>query len=385
MDKYTIYKHTTPSEKVYIGMTKQRRVEDRWKYGYGYRHNPHFFNAILKYGWDNIDHKIIASDLTLEDACAMEKELIAFYTKKNACYNIAEGGMDGNIFKRTDVEKAHLSAYFKDYWKSHDHPFKGKKHSEEAIQKMRESGRKRWQENYDFLYSHTVVKVKVGVFDVLTLKYKEFETEKEAAIFFDINQTTLRRHVDNGSIYKNYIFIPIDKISFEEALLKAYNVANKNIHGGGQEIPIVQLSLSGERVNTYPSIKQAALETGFSESSIGEACCGKTRQSHNYFWMTESKYLQYKEKGELELVLEDMKRSLDHRKELHGTYILQLTLDEKPIGVYISGSSINRKFGYDSSCISKCCRGKISKAYGYKWKFLTKEEYEEYRKVLDIA
>jgi hypothetical protein len=81
MDKYIVYKHITPSGKVYIGITKREKARDRWKYGHGYKQNRHFYNAILKYGWKNIKHQILASDLSLEEACTLEKELISLYTK----------------------------------------------------------------------------------------------------------------------------------------------------------------------------------------------------------------------------------------------------------------------------------------------------------------
>lgn len=53
MSGYTVYKHTCPNGKVYIGITK-RNVEKRWLNGKGYERQPHFYNAILKYGGDNI-------------------------------------------------------------------------------------------------------------------------------------------------------------------------------------------------------------------------------------------------------------------------------------------------------------------------------------------
>lgn len=49
MKEFIIYKHTTPSNKVYIGITSQTKINRRWQNGYGYRSNKHFFNAILKY------------------------------------------------------------------------------------------------------------------------------------------------------------------------------------------------------------------------------------------------------------------------------------------------------------------------------------------------
>jgi len=382
MDRYTVYKHTSPTNKVYIGITKNKKARNRWKYGHGYKHNAYFYNAIKKYGWNNIKHEILATNLTLEEASIMEKELIALYKNKGVCYNIAEGGTDGNTQKRTEEEKQHLSDYFKEYWKTHENPFKGKHHKEDSLAVMREKNKKRWKDNYAKMYAQVIVKVRIGVFNILTHEYQEFASEKEAAESYGISETTFRRHVNNGSIYKNFIFIPIDTLSFEEALIKAYNREKMNIHCGGQEIAVVQLTLDGQYVATYPSIKQAAIETGLDDTGIGESCRGNRKQSSGYFWMFESKYLHYKEEGKLESEIKKMKEDLNKRKEIHGTYILQSTVENIPVEVYISGKSITRKHGFDSSTISKCCRGIFHKMYGYKWEYITKEEYEKFKTIL---
>ena len=53
---YTVYKHTFPNNKVYIGITSQS-VSRRWRNGEGYRNKQQLiYRAILKYGWDNIKH-----------------------------------------------------------------------------------------------------------------------------------------------------------------------------------------------------------------------------------------------------------------------------------------------------------------------------------------
>jgi hypothetical protein len=39
--------------------------------------------------------------------------------------------------------------------------------------------------------------------------------------------------VDKGSVINNFIIIPLDSTTFEEALLKAYNREKLNIHCGG--------------------------------------------------------------------------------------------------------------------------------------------------------
>lgn len=74
-------------------MTKQA-TSQRWRSGKGYRRCTHFWNAIQKYGWDNFEHEIIASGLTYEKACELERELIAtFKTDENQNgYNLESGG-----------------------------------------------------------------------------------------------------------------------------------------------------------------------------------------------------------------------------------------------------------------------------------------------------
>ena len=56
MDNYTVYKHTSPNGKVYIGITC-KPTKARWKNGKGYKNNDYFYNAILKYGWENFSHE----------------------------------------------------------------------------------------------------------------------------------------------------------------------------------------------------------------------------------------------------------------------------------------------------------------------------------------
>ena len=95
---YTVYRHITPSNKVYIGITKQK-PEQRWNNGNGYKNNKHFYRAILKYGWENIKHEIVENGLTKKQACAKEIELIAKYdsTNPDKGYNNSTGGESGSL------------------------------------------------------------------------------------------------------------------------------------------------------------------------------------------------------------------------------------------------------------------------------------------------
>lgn len=92
--KFTVYRHTSPSGKQYVGITS-KPVEERWgRYGSGYVDNKHFWNAICKYGWDSFIHEILACDLSLEDACSLECYMIATFDLMNPDkgYNQTSGG-----------------------------------------------------------------------------------------------------------------------------------------------------------------------------------------------------------------------------------------------------------------------------------------------------
>lgn len=103
---YIVYKHTSPSGKVYIGITQQKAVY-RWNNGNGYKGNHYFYRAILKYGWNNFRHEILFDGLTKEQAEQKEIELIAFYksNERDCGYNFATGGYSNYGFKLSNEAK----------------------------------------------------------------------------------------------------------------------------------------------------------------------------------------------------------------------------------------------------------------------------------------
>lgn len=130
---YTVYKHTTPCGKVYIGITKQNPVK-RWLNGKGYQKQDYFYKAILKYGWNNIKHEILYSGLTKEAAEQKEIELISQYDSANRekGYNIEKGGSVSEVAESTK-EKIRLANI-------------GKTHGENTRKKLSSLESKRWKD-----------------------------------------------------------------------------------------------------------------------------------------------------------------------------------------------------------------------------------------------
>ncbi len=117
---FTVYLHKNKiNGKVYIGQTNN--IKKRWAIN-AYKGSTRFYNAILKYGWENFQHIIIKNNLSKEEANLEEIKLIKEYNSIDPQYgyNISIGG---GIFP--DV-------------KGTKNPFYGKHHSEESLKIMKE-------------------------------------------------------------------------------------------------------------------------------------------------------------------------------------------------------------------------------------------------------
>lgn len=92
MKKWTLYQHIFPNGKSYIGITSKENPYDRFGTN-GREYGNYIGNAIKKYGWENIEHKILLTNLTQDEANKLEKEYIKkFNTQYPNGYNITEGG-----------------------------------------------------------------------------------------------------------------------------------------------------------------------------------------------------------------------------------------------------------------------------------------------------
>lgn len=166
--KWTLYRHTSPSGKVYIGITS-KPVTYRWQNGKGYKLCKLFYRAIQKYGWDNIEHEVLFEGLSKQKAEQLEIAIIKHYKGLQLSYNITDGGegMLGHHHSAESIQKiknSHIGRIYTGGWKwteeqkankprrdvsgknnpnygnhklaGENHPLSGKHHSQEAKKKM---------------------------------------------------------------------------------------------------------------------------------------------------------------------------------------------------------------------------------------------------------
>ena len=140
---YKVYKLTSPSKKIYIGITCQP-IKKRWENGCGYKKCPAIHKAIKKYGWDNFQKEILYENLSESEAKEFEISLIKYFKSNNKKYgyNLTEGG-DGTRGRKLSEEakqrirEMNSGKRLTEEQKEHLRQINlGKRHSEETKKKM---------------------------------------------------------------------------------------------------------------------------------------------------------------------------------------------------------------------------------------------------------
>ena len=222
MGGFYVYCHTSPSGKKYVGISINPKK--RWGSGRGYKKNYRFWRAINKYGWDNIQHDILASDLTEQEAVEMEKKLVAEWnlTDFEYGYNLREGG-DGSLseYSRSLMSKSRIG----------NTNAKGKTPSDEVRSRISLSLKKYYSEHPNPMQGR-----KRAVNPIA----KEPKPKKPPRDLFGENNPSAK--------------------------------------------PVRQLSLDGQVVNEFSYATKAARELNIDLSSIIKCCRGKAKQCGGYCW-----------------------------------------------------------------------------------------------------
>lgn len=241
MKKYKVYMHIFPNNKVYVGITTQK-VNRRWNNGKGYKNNEYMTNAIIKYGWDNITHKILYDNLSKEEAEQKEKELIKYYNAdgRNCGYNILSGGNVSNGF------------------------------TQETINKMSVNTKRLWENPY---YRERVTKSHLG--KKLTNETKEKMSRNNAKVWLGkhLTEETKKKISEKkkGSIAWN---------KGTRGMMKANKTSFKNgeIHSKTRKVKCVEKGI------IYDTINNASRQLQINATCIINVCKGKQNVAGGYHW-----------------------------------------------------------------------------------------------------
>ncbi len=156
---YEIYLHrNTINGKIYVGLSKHGMLK-RWKQHIfkakqRINSNSYFHSAIIKYGPNVWEHKVLETVNSLEEAEIAEMKWIQYYASnvKEKGYNLTSGGnvstgtLNEEVRKRIGAKLSRMwacpkrrsifSRTMKQYWSTHPNPFLGRKHSTKSKLKM---------------------------------------------------------------------------------------------------------------------------------------------------------------------------------------------------------------------------------------------------------
>ena len=238
MANYIVYRHTSPSGKVYIGITC-KNPEKRWRKGIGYLHNSYFLNAIKKYGWDNIKHEVLFENLNEESALAIEEDLIYYYKQLGISYNITNRGAKTSWAGQhhTDETKQKMSSIAKEL---------GRVPSRYAIEKSANLRRGK----------HLSEETKLKISEANKGKVLSEETKMKIS---------LSKQGDKHPMW--------GKTHSEEA--------KKKISIGHSKV-ILQYDLDGSFIREWPSISNAAKELNIDNSAITKVCKGTLQKTKGF-------------------------------------------------------------------------------------------------------
>ena len=282
MCTWKIYVHTTPSGKKYIGMTS-RKAKKRWRNGSGYINCTRFYNAIQKYGWNNITHEILEDNLSFEEAELKEKYYIEKYKTydENYGYNMTVGGLGSNGFKLPDEKKKELS---KKRQGSNAVGY-GFFPSDITKKKMRDSAKgKIFSDKSRKKMSNEKIKT-VYQYDLDGNLLNVYESAIQAADSLNINRGNLcsccRRVVKSAGGY----FWSYEKIDNPTIIKNHLNGIEKLPKiSGRNEKPIYKLNFCGEVIERYESIKEASVDTGIPAQEISQACKNNNKVTREFKW-----------------------------------------------------------------------------------------------------
>lgn len=247
--KWSLYVHINKiNGKKYVGITKQS-PKNRWGYnGYNYRNqckkSNHFYNAICKYGWNNFEHIVILSGLTLREANMLEILYISIFKSfdRKYGYNATKGG--GGF-----LGVQHFG---------NENPFFGKTHSEQSRKIMSEHHYVCCGKNNSFYGKHHTKDIK----NVMSQKAKE-------------------RYKNNPqSFFGNH----------------SWNDEERKRIGIQKSHAVVKLDSNYNLIEEYPNIKIAIQSLGLKRTNpITDCCLGRRNDYKGFKWMYKKDYQCFKE------------------------------------------------------------------------------------------
>lgn len=395
--QWFVYMHIAPNNKKYIGITSQTQPEKRWgKNGYYYQSSTLFWRAIQKYGWDNITHKILFSDLSGEEAKAKEIELIKRYQSNNTKfgYNITAGGdgATGVPFSFEAQEKRgtcksvvqlnkdgtfvathyniHQAALAVDGNFSHISSCCNGRFSRKSVAGFL------WMFYNDFIVwdgslsayydrfeteliihgkappkikLRPIIGIAVDAYDSAGILIGRYNQIKEAMIAMDVSYEAIKQSCDNKTAMRCGTSWRYQGDSF---------VAYSPVKQGPQKKRVAQYTTDGKFLALFDGVQEASDKVKINLSSISNCITNKQKTAGGYIWQLTDGSSSNLDADVIQLHKNNTIKPIN-----------QYTLEGNLIAHYPSICEAGRCAGVDDACIVSVLKGRQKTAGNYLWQY----------------
>jgi group I intron endonuclease len=286
--KGIIYKITSPSGRIYIGQTiNLLRRKSRYR-RLSCKSQPHLYNSLSKYGFDNHIFEVIEEDIEREMLDERECFYIEKYDSFNNGMNMTSGGGSNHKRSPETIEKLRIAPTGNKYNLGKKNAL-GYIHKEESKKKMREKTKEAYKNGFTgrkglksseehirkFKESKSLV---VFQYDLNENFIKEFVSIKEASVITSSSSSGIcqvckgNRLTSNGFIWK-YKSINTNK-----------KYKHKKPHIVKNNKPVIQYSKSGNIISEYKSAREASDYTGVCWKVISMCVNNKRKTGGKFIW-----------------------------------------------------------------------------------------------------
>lgn len=274
MDNYKIYCHIFPNGKRYVGQTKQEIWKRFGVNGINYANDClYLWNAIQKYGWENVEHIILLEGLTAEEANIWEQKYI-----KDFCSNKREFGYNLTIGGEGHPKFDYQAIY--DYWCQNKNVTLTAKHFDcnpitvgQALSHFHIDGKERIRASAGRyhakeVHSYTLNGEYIESFETISLGAKATNCPHS-------NILKVLKGERKSAGGRRWSYEKKEKLDSY-----SYNSKTDKIK------PIKQYDLDGNYLTTYPSLAEAARSVGKEGGSgnISRCCNNLLKTAYGYKW-----------------------------------------------------------------------------------------------------
>lgn len=153
-----------------------------------------------------------------------------------------------------------------------------------------------------------------------------------------------------------------------------------------QNKAVYQTSMDGVIIAEFPTIQEAARQTGICAGHICDVCKGNREFANGYKWRYVDETLYASAQEALKAKIAKSKESRKQKFIEKSRCVAQYDLAGNLLKIWRGMREIIEELGYMRPSIINCCNGKTQKAYGYIWKYADQPENKKpiQKSILDI-